>query len=76
MQVLNPQIGDEHVSGRVGHHQRDPAGSRYLLRRHTTGPEHWDFIISDLHGVSVFGELKVVYPELLGRAYIFGFSLS
>ncbi len=74
--ILDPQIGYEHVSGRVRHHQRDPAGSRHLLRRHTTGPEHWNFIIPYLHRIPVFGQLKVGDPEFFGGANMNGFSMS
>ena len=74
--IFNPQIGDEHVPGRVRHHERGLAGSRHLLRRHTAGPKHWDFIISNLHRISVFGELKIRDPEFLGGANMNGFPMS
>ena len=64
--ILDPQIGDEHMSGRMRNHQRDPAGSRHLLRCHTTGPEHRDFVISDEHSVSVFGAPKIRNSEFAG----------
>ena len=74
--IFNPQIGDEHVPGRVRHDQRNSAGYSYLLRRHTTGPKHWDFIISDLHRISVFGGFKIEDPEFLGGANMNGFPMS
>lgn len=76
LKTFDLQIGDEHMPGRVSHHQRDPAGSGHLLRSYTAGPEHWDFIISDLDGVSVFGELKIENPKLLGGTNMNRFSMS
>lgn len=75
-EVFDPQIGNEHVPGRMRHHQRDLAGSCHLLRRHTTGPKHGDFIILNLHGVSVFGEIKIEDPEFLGGTNMNGFPVS
>src|SRR5450830_98761 len=45
-------VGNEHLAGCMRDTERQPAEFRYILRRHTAGPEHRQFIIHDLDRVA------------------------